>query len=515
MQEWVRPLLLIVLDGWGINKNHEGNAIALARKPFYNSLIEGYPNTGLLAAGEAVGLPEGQMGNSEVGHLNLGAGRVVYQDLTRINRSIRDGSFYKNQALIDGIKAALSGSNRLHLLGLLSDGGVHSSIDHLFSLTKMVKGLPIRELFFHVILDGRDTPPFSGLGYTERLEKEIGKYGIGTIATIMGRYYAMDRDNRWDRIEKAYDAMVTGKGEAGRSVNEIINRNYSLGIGDEFVVPSVILDERGRPAGRIEDGDSVIFFNFRADRAREITRALTDKGFNEFKRGEPPHLSSFVCMTSYDEGFDLPVAFGKTRLDNIFPEVISNLGLRQMRIAETEKYAHVTYFFNGGDEKVYPGEERVLIPSPRDVPTYDLKPEMSAREVTYRAVKELSTNLYKFILVNYANPDMVGHTGIMPAAIRAVEIIDECLNTLITAAKKQGWIIFITADHGNIEQVVEYKTNEPHTAHTLNKVPLIVIDHTAIRLRDDGILADVAPTIMDIMGIKQPEEMSGNSLIKR
>ncbi|MEK7825612.1 MAG: 2,3-bisphosphoglycerate-independent phosphoglycerate mutase, partial [Nitrospirota bacterium] len=283
MQEWVRPLLLIVLDGWGINENREGNAIALARKPFYNSLIESYPNTRLLAAGEAVGLPEGQMGNSEVGHLNLGAGRVVYQDLTRINRSIRDGSFYKNQALVEGIKAALSGSGRLHLLGLLSDGGVHSSIDHLFSLIKMVKGLPIRELFFHVILDGRDTPPLSGLGYTERLGEEIGKYSIGTIATIMGRYYAMDRDNRWDRVEKAYDAMVTGEGEAGRSVKETINRSYSLGIGDEFVVPSVILDEMGKPVGRIEDGDSVIFFNFRADRAREITRALTDREFNEFK----------------------------------------------------------------------------------------------------------------------------------------------------------------------------------------------------------------------------------------
>ncbi len=515
MQAWERPLLLIVLDGWGINKNHEGNAIALARKPFYNSLIEDYPNTGLLAAGEAVGLPEGQMGNSEVGHLNLGAGRVVYQDLTRINRSIRDGSFYNNQALINGIKAALSGNNRLHLLGLLSDGGVHSSIDHLFSLIKMTKELSIKELFFHVILDGRDTPPFSGLGYTERLETEIDKYGIGTIATIMGRYYAMDRDNRWDRIEKAYDAMVTGIGEAGRSAKEIINRNYSLGIGDEFVVPSVILNERGRPAGRIEDGDSVIFFNFRADRAREITRALTDKGFDEFKRGEPPHLSSFVCMTCYDEGFDLPVAFRKIRLDNIFPEVISNLGLRQMRIAETEKYAHVTYFFNGGDEKVYPGEERVLIPSPRDVPTYDLKPEMSAYEVTHRATKEISTDLYKFILVNYANPDMVGHTGVMPAAIRAVEVIDECLSMLITAAKQKGWIVFITADHGNIEQVADSDTNEPLTAHTLNKVPLIIINHAAICLRDDGILADVAPTIMDIMGIKKPEEMSGNSLIKR
>jgi 2,3-bisphosphoglycerate-independent phosphoglycerate mutase len=323
----------------------------------------------------------------------------------------------------------------------------------------------------------------------------------------------MDRDNRWDRIEKAYDAMVTGEGEAGRSVKETINRSYALGIGDEFVVPSVILDEMGKPVGRIEDGDSVIFFNFRADRAREITRALTDRGFNEFKRGGPPHLSSFVCMTSYDEGFDLPVAFGKTRLDNIFPEVISNLGLRQLRIAETEKYAHVTYFFNGGDEKVYPGEERILIPSPRDVPTYDLKPEMSAHEVTYRAIKEISTDLYKFMLVNYANPDMVGHTGIMPAAIRAVEIIDECLKTLITSATKQGWIIFLTSDHGNIEQVADYNTNEPHTAHTLNKVPLIIINHTAICLRDDGILADVAPTIMDIIGIKKPEEMSGNSLI--
>lgn len=515
MQIRDRSVLLAVLDGWGINANPAGNAIALARKPFYESLIKDCPNTRLFASGEAVGLPDGQMGNSEVGHLNLGAGRIVYQDLTMINRSIKDGSFFENQALIKGIKAAGLGSGRLHVLGLLSSGGVHSSIDHLFSLMRMVKRFSVKEFFFHVILDGRDTPPLSGIGCVERLEEEIKRYGIGKIATVTGRYYAMDRDNRWERIEKAYAAMVMGKGEEGRSAKEIINRSYSVGISDEFMLPSTILDDKGMPIGRIADGDSLIFINFRADRAREITKALTEKGFNRFIRKKRPDLSCFVCMTSYDERFDLPVAFRQKRLDKIFPEVISTLGLRQLRIAETEKYAHVTYFFNGGDERVYPGEERVLIPSPKDVPTYDLKPEMSALEVTHRAVQEISNNGFNFILVNYANPDMVGHTGVMPAAIKAVEAIDECLNILISAVRKKGGIAVITADHGNIEQMIDYNTNEPYTAHTVNQVPIIIIGQTNIRMRDNGILADVAPTIIDIMGIERPEEMSGGSLIKK
>lgn len=510
-----RSLLLVVLDGWGINENQTGNAIALARKPFYDSLIRDYPNTRLSASGEAVGLPDGQMGNSEVGHLNIGAGRIVYQDLTRINRSIKDGSFFENQVLTNGIKVAISGSGRLHILGLLSDGGVHSSIEHLFALIKMVKMFPVKELIFHVILDGRDTPPLSGLRYIEKLEGEIKRYGMGRISTIMGRYYAMDRDNRWERIEKAYEAMVMGRGEVGRSPKEIINRCYSLGITDEFIVPSVILDDRGLPVGRIRDSDSIIFINFRADRAREITRALTERGFNRFTRKERPNLSDFACMTSYDEGFNLPVAFEQVRLNKIFPEVISNLGLRQMRIAETEKYAHVTYFFNGGNERVYPGEERVLIPSPRDIPTYDLKPEMGAFEVTDRAVQQISTGLFNFILLNYANPDMVGHTGIMSVAIKAVEVIDECLNILISAMRKKNGIAIITADHGNIEQMIDYSTNESHTAHTVNQVPLIIIDQTNLYLRNSGILADVAPTILDIIGIEKPEEMTGRSLIKR
>lgn len=515
MQIRDRSVLLVVLDGWGINENPAGNAIAQAKKPFYDSLIKDYPNTRLFASGEAVGLPDGQMGNSEVGHLNLGAGRAVYQDLTRINRSIQDGSFFENQVLINGIKAAISATGRLHILGLLSDGGVHSSIDHLFSIIKMVKMFPVRELFFHIILDGRDTPPLSGLGYVERLEEEIKRYGIGRISTVMGRYYAMDRDNRWERVEKAYAAMVMGRGMVGQSAKEIVNRSYSMGISDEFIVPSVVLDNKGMPIGRMMDGDSLIFINFRADRAREVARALTEKGFNRFTREERPDLSSFVCMTCYDETINLPAAFGQTRLDKIFPEVISGLGLRQLRIAETEKYAHVTYFFNGGDERVYPGEERVLIPSPKDVPTYDLKPEMSAFEVTHRAVQEISNNLFNFILVNYANPDMIGHTGVMPAAIKAVEVIDKCLNALISSIQKIDGVALITADHGNIEQMIDYTTNEPHTAHTYNPVPFILIGKRGLRLRDAGVLADVAPTIMDIIGLKKPEEMTGKSLIRK
>ena len=510
-----RGMLLVVLDGWGINDSLEGNAIALARKPFYDSLITDYPNTRLISSGEAVGLPDGQMGNSEVGHLNLGAGRIVYQDLTRINKSIKDGSFFKNQVLINGIKAALRANGRLHLLGLLSDGGVHSSIDHLFSLIKMAKSFSIKEIYFHIILDGRDTPPLSGLGYVEKLEDEIRNHNIGKIATVMGRYYAMDRDNRWERIEKAYNAMVIGSGELGRSAKEIINKSYSVGVSDEFMLPSVIHNSKGAPIGRVQDGDSLIFINFRADRAREITSALTEKRFNRFNRKEHPNLSSFTCMTSYNERFNLPVVYPQARLKKIFPEVISGLGLRQARIAETEKYAHVTYFFNGGDEKVFPGEERFLIPSPKDVATYDQKPEMSAYGVTDSAVHEISGNKYDFMLLNYANPDMVGHTGFMPAAIKAVEVIDKCLQKLISAVRKKDWVAIITSDHGNIEQMVDTKNSEPHTAHTTNQVPLIIIGQRKFELRCDGLLADVAPTMLDILGIEKPEEMTGSSLIKR
>jgi 2,3-bisphosphoglycerate-independent phosphoglycerate mutase len=509
-----KPVALIILDGWGINLKTEGNALALARLPFYTALLRDHPHTLLSASGEDTGLPDAQMGNSEVGHMNLGAGRIVYQDLTRINRAIRDGSFAANPVFKEVIRKTRAAGGRLHLLGLLSDGGVHSHLSHLEALLTMVKsekGLPV---FVHAFLDGRDTPPQIGLGFVKTVEAFMRGLGVGAIATVMGRYYPMDRDQRWNRVARAYEAMVEGEGERNASAEEAVTRSYEAKVTDEFVHPTVIVREDGSPVATIRDGDGVIFYNFRADRARELTRALTEPGFDAFPRKTVPTLRAFATMTSYDDTFAHPVAFPPTRLTKILPEIISGLGLKQLRIAETEKYAHVTYFFNGGEEQAYPGEDRVLIPSPRDVATYDLKPEMSAQEVATEAARRIESRQYSLIVLNFANPDMVGHTGILPAAIRAAEVIDDCLKQVVTAVRAIGGAVVLTADHGNLEQMVDYATGGPHTAHTLNPVPCVIVDDRPHALRPSGVLADVAPTILHLMGIPQPPEMTGVSLIK-
>lgn len=514
MERKLTPLALIILDGWGINPKEEGNPISIARPPFYNSLLKEYPHTTLDASGESVGLPEGQMGNSEVGHMNIGAGRVVYQDLTRIDKAIREGEFFKNPVLLECMEKAKSSTGRLHLMGLLSDGGVHSHILHLFAIIEMAKKAGIKDLYIHAFLDGRDTPPQSGIGYIKSLQDYLKKEGIGKIATISGRYYAMDRDNRWDRVEKAYSALVYGEGVKASDPVEAVEKSYAEGVTDEFVIPVVISESNGTPVAAIKDGDGVIFFNFRADRARELTTALTSTEFYKFQRKISPSLSAFASMKLYEEKTHLPAAYESAKLDNIFSEVISKKGIKQFRTAETEKYAHVTYFFNGGEEKPFPGEERTLIPSPKEVATYDQKPEMSAYKVTEELEKRIRSGEYGFILVNYANPDMVGHTGVLEAGIRAVEVVDECLGRVLSAVREMGGIAVITSDHGDIEQMIEYDTGNPHTAHTTNFVPFI-ITQKGLTLRSTGIFADIAPTLLDLMGIEKPAEMTGTSLIVR
>ncbi len=515
-----KPVILIILDGWGINPRSEANAIALADPPFYRRLLETYPNTFIQASGEAVGLPDDQMGNSEVGHLNIGAGRIVYQDFTRINKAISDGSFFQNPALNAGLLAAKKENATLHLMGLLSDGGVHSHIDHLICLLEMARQKGIGRLRVHPFLDGRDTPPQSALRYIDLLEKNMAQKapagGDWKIATVIGRYHAMDRDKRWDRTEKAYRAIVLGEGIQDTSGKAAIGKSYAAQITDEFVKP-VVICENGKPVGKIEDRDSVLFFNFRADRARQLTRAFTTKGFDAFVLPVIPLLSSFATFTRYDETFNLPVAFEPISLDQILGEVVSRRGLKQLRIAETEKYAHVTYFFNGGRETPFEGEERILIPSPKEVATYDQKPQMSAFEVTDEVVRQIETNRFDLIVLNFANPDMVGHSGILKAAIQAVEVIDRCLEKIVQVTLEVGGAVLITADHGNLEQMVDYKTGEPHTAHTTLPVPLILISPQggdSLRLRP-GIHADIAPTILDLMGIPKPPQMDHESLIVR
>jgi 2,3-bisphosphoglycerate-independent phosphoglycerate mutase len=508
-----KQVILIVLDGWGINASRAGNAIASAKTPIYTGLLQEYPHEELLASGEAVGLPEGQMGNSEVGHLNLGAGRIVYQDSTRISKSIREGEFFRNPVLLSSMEHVKHSHNALHLMGLLSDGGVHSRLDHIFAILDMAKTQGLTNVFFHAFLDGRDTPPSSAIQYIKQLEAYCARIGIGRIASVMGRYYAMDRDKRWERIQKAYEAMVLGEGIRSYSAVDAVERSYESGKTDEFMLPTVIADEKTqKPLALIGIGDAVIFCNFRSDRAREVTRALTDRSFEGFKRSGIPNLSSFVCLTTYDETFHLPVAFEPVRLTHILGEILSTHDVKQLRIAETEKYAHVTFFFNGGEESPFPLEDRVLIPSPRDVATYDKKPEMSARLVTDELVRRITSRNYGFILVNYANPDMVGHTGIMEAAIKAVEVIDECLGRVLQAAQQAGAEVIITADHGNIEMEIDSTTGQPHTAHTTDPVPCIITQKGG-NLRSGGILADIAPTVLDIMDIKKPAEMTGRSLL--
>ncbi len=507
----MKPFLLIVLDGWGIGNNPKIDATRLANIPLYRGLLRDYPNTTLECSGEAVGLPMGQMGNSEVGHLNLGAGRIVYQDLERINKAIRNGEFRKNPVLLNAINVARSNNSALHLLGLVSDGGVHSHISHLYALIDMAIASGAERVFVHAFMDGRDTPPTSGINYIKELESFLKDKPSVRIATVSGRYWAMDRDKRWQRIEKAYRAVVHGEGRIVHSAEEAIKESYKKKETDEFITPSVIYNG-SEPIGSIRDGDSVIFFNFRADRARELTRALNDKNFTFFLREKAPRLSSYVTMTLYDETLTFPIAFPPVQLNNILGEVLSENKLKQLRIAETEKYAHVTYFFNGGEERSFPGEERCLIPSPQDVPTYDLKPEMSAYEVTDEVLRRIDSSIYDFILLNFANPDMVGHTGVMEAAIRACEVIDDCLRKITEKVLPIGGMIAITSDHGNCDEMLS--NDHPHTAHTMNPVPFILLKK-GIKLRERGILADVAPTILELMNIKKPDVMTGRSLIQK
>ncbi|MBI5026072.1 MAG: 2,3-bisphosphoglycerate-independent phosphoglycerate mutase [Nitrospirae bacterium] len=504
----MRPFVLVVLDGWGIGRHSEENAIEIANIPFYRSLLKEYPNTVLETSGEFVGLPEGQMGNSEVGHLNLGAGRIVYQDYTRINKAIREGEFFRNPAILGAMDAAKDSA--LHLLGLVSDGGVHSHINHLYTLIEMALNVGVKNVFIHAFMDGRDTSPTSGMGYIKGLESFIKDKPSVKIATVTGRYWAMDRDKRWERIDRAYRALVNGSGRMARSAIKAIEESYRANETDEFITPTVIIND-SEPVGKIRDKDAVIFFNFRADRARELTMAINNAEFTFFHREERPELSSYVTMTVYDETFPFPVAFPPVRLKNILGEVISNKGLRQLRIAETEKYAHVTYFFNGGEENPFPGEDRCLIPSPKDVPTYDLKPEMSAYPVTEELIKMIDSGVYNFIVLNFANPDMVGHTGVIEAAVKACETIDKCLSVIVKKVLASGGLAIITADHGNCEEM-RSGDSLPHTAHTMNAAPFILLKK-GVKLRERGILADVAPTILELIGIKKPAEMTGESLI--
>jgi 2,3-bisphosphoglycerate-independent phosphoglycerate mutase len=512
-----KPVLLVVLDGWGIRAEREANAIAIAGTPNLDALARDFPSTALETSGLSVGLPEGQMGNSEVGHTNLGAGRIVYQDLVRINRAVEDGSFFRNDALLLACHRARASGGSLHLMGLLSDGGVHSHQEHLHACLDLARREGVARTFVHAFMDGRDTPPRSGVEYMRRLEARLRETGYGRLATVTGRFYAMDRDKRWDRVAQAHAALVHGEGLRARTGVEAMEASYAQGEGDEFVRPTVIVDGDGRPVGPVRDGDAVLFFNFRADRAREISRAFTQDDFKEFDRRGAPRLSAFVCMTEYDKTFTLPVAFPPQELTEIFPEIVSRAGLAQLRCAETEKYAHVTFFFNGGRELVYPGEDRILVPSPRDVKTYDQKPEMSAREVTDRLVEAIGTGKYGFVLVNYANPDMVGHTGILEAAVQAVRVVDECVGRLWQAARKQGMAMIVTADHGNCEMMTDPATGEPHTAHTLGPVPFLLADpdFRGAKLRSKGVLADVAPTLLQVMGLPQPKEMKGLGLVQR
>ncbi len=507
-----RPAALIILDGWGENPNSQANAVKQARTPYLDSLFSTYPHASLLCSGEAVGLPEGQMGTSEVGHLNIGAGRVVYQSLVRISKALREGEFKRNQVFLDLINYAVKESRPLHLMGLISPGGVHSHTEHLYGLLQLVKEFGVKEVYIHAFLDGRDTPPASADGYIAELEKVCAEKGIGRIVTVSGRYYAMDRDKRWERVEKAYAAMVYGQGEEADSAIQAVKNSYAKDVTDEFVLPTVVT-RNGKPVAVVQKGDPVIFFNFRPDRAREITRVFVDPDFNGFERKDEYLKPYFVCMTQYDETLSVPLLFPpEEKLKNILAEVLANNGLKQLRIAETEKYAHVTFFFNGGEETPYPLEERILIPSPK-VPTYDQQPEMSAYEVTESLLKEIAEDKYDVIIMNYANCDMVGHTGIQAAAEKAVETVDECLSKIVPAILAKQGAVIITADHGNAEQMVDYQTGEPYTAHTTLPVPVIVAGVKSPYQVKNGSLADLAPTLLEILAIPKPVEMTGNSLI--
>ena len=501
-------LALIILDGFGISQNEYGNAIKIANTPNIDNLFKNYPNTTIGASGLDVGLPEGQMGNSEVGHTNIGAGRIVYQELTRITKSINDGDFFENQALLSAIENCKKHDSAIHLMGLVSDGGVHSHNEHLYGLLRLCKRQGLDKVFIHAITDGRDTPPTSGKDYISQLETKIKEIGVGKIATIVGRFYAMDRDNRWERIKQAYDAFVFAKGGVFNKPSDVFEKSYKENITDEFILPSVISGTR-----RVSENDSVIFFNFRPDRAREITRAFVDKNFDGFERQKGYFPLHYVTMTCYDKTIEnVTVAFSPQHLNNTLGEYISSLGLTQLRIAETEKYAHVTFFFNGGVETPYKNEDRILVPSPK-VSTYDQKPEMSAYEVTGKVLESIESQKYDIIVLNFANCDMVGHTGILPATIKAVETVDECLGKIVDKLNKMGGASLIMADHGNADQMFDEKGGA-FTAHTTNPVPLILVGRN-YELKDGGKLCDVAPTILDIMGLEIPKEMTGISLLKK
>lgn len=504
-------VMLMILDGFGINEQERGNAVKLANTPNIDNLMKQNPTTIIRTSGLEVGLPEGQMGNSEVGHTNIGAGRIVYQELTRITRDIEKGDFFSNEELVNAIEYCKKKKRKLHIMGLLSTGGVHSHTRHLYALLELAKRKDFEDVYVHCFLDGRDTPPASAEMYINELQKKIDEKKVGKIASIMGRFYAMDRDKRWERVKKAYDALVYGVGEKATDPIQAIENSYQKEVFDEFVEPTLICNGE-TPVATIGKEDAIIFFNYRPDRAREITRALVDDDFDGFETKKiNPY---YVCFTEYDKTIpNVRIAFKPTKLVNTFGEYISKLGLKQLRIAETEKYAHVTFFINGGEEKQYEGEDRILIPSPK-VETYNLKPEMSALEVTKEVLKAIKSEKYNCIILNYANPDMVGHTGNLEAAIKAIEVIDDCVGKVVKAIESVNGSAIITADHGNAEQMIDYKTGEPHTAHTTNPVPLMLVGKNDVKLKE-GILADLAPTMLDLLEIEKPKEMTGESLIEK
>ncbi len=504
-----KPLVLTILDGWGFSSATEGNAIAAARKPTYDLLLRQYPNTLVHTSGPFVGLPEGQMGNSEVGHLNIGAGRIIYMDVTRIDRMIASGEFFNNAVLLNAMKHAKT--HRLHLMGLCSDGGVHSLLTHLYALVKMAKQQGVEQVFVHCFMDGRDTPPESGAGFLEQVQKELRQIGIGKIATVSGRYYAMDRDKRWDRVERAFNAMVVGKGEKSDDPIAAAKRSYEHGVTDEFIEPVTIVDANKKPVGLIRDDDACIFFNYRADRGREMTMALTDSALEQPSRSVAPKNLHFTTMTEYDKSFRVPFVLPREHPNNILADVMARLNWKNLRVAETEKYAHVTYFFNGGNEQPYPGESRELVPSPK-VATYDLKPEMSAAGITEVVVKAIDQRSFDVIVMNYANADMVGHSGKMAPTVLAVEAVDAGLGEIYAALRRSGGSWIITADHGNAEMMIDPITKGPHTYHTTNPVPFILVDEAGARLRSSGALQDISPTLLSFLDENQPKEMTGRDL---
>ncbi len=508
-----KPTVLMILDGYGLNDNAQANAVAAGKTPVMDMLMEKYPFVKGYASGLAVGLPDGQMGNSEVGHINMGAGRIVYQELTRITKEIEDATFFTNEGLQKAIKNCKENNSALHMFGLLSDGGVHSHNTHLYALLELAKKEGLDKVYVHCFLDGRDTPPASGKDYVAALADMMKAIGVGEIASVMGRFYAMDRDNRWDRVEKAWKAMVKGEGATADDAVEGVAASYANDVTDEFVEPFVVLKD-GKPVATINENDSIIFYNFRPDRAREITRVFCADDFDGFDRGERTPLT-FVCFAEYDVTIpNKEIAFKKVEINNTFGQLLAAKGMKQVRIAETEKYAHVTFFFNAGVEEPNEGEDRILVPSPKEVATYDLKPEMSAYSVCDKLVEAISSDKYDVIIVNFANPDMVGHTGVETAAIKAIEAVDECVGKAYDALIKAGGQMFICADHGNAEQLVDYETGEPFTAHTVNPVPFILVNaDEKYTLAEGGCLADIVPTMLEMMGLEKPEEMTGKSLL--